>query len=73
MSSRSVIALALAPWLMLAACGDDEPGGGDDDGDGSGSEPDAAPEPEPEPDAAPEPEAGMMFGSPPRLVGAAAA
>ncbi len=42
---------------MLAACSDDEPGGGDDDG--SGSEPDAAPEPED--DAAPEPEAGMVF------------
>ncbi len=60
MSSRSAIALALAPWLMLAACSDDEPGGGDDDDDGGGSEPDAAPEPET--DAAPEPgAAGMVF------------
>ena len=59
MSSRSAIALALAPWLMLAACGDDEPMGGNDDG--SGAEPDAAPEPEADAAPEPEPEVGMVF------------
>jgi 6-phosphogluconolactonase len=64
MSSRSVLATALAPWLLLAACGDDEeepPDNGTDDG--GGTEADADPEPEPGTDAAPEPgvEPGMVF------------
>jgi 6-phosphogluconolactonase (cycloisomerase 2 family) len=58
MSSRSALAIALAPWLLLAACSDDGTDDGDDDG--AGSEPDAAPEPEPDASAQPG-ETGMLF------------